>query len=173
MLSGCSGGDEDLQRCMKLRERLLTGGCSFETVVTADYGEAVYTFTLNCDGNREGAVSFCVSAPEEISGISGTIDGGKGQFTFEDTILAFPLLAEGEVSPVSAPWLLIRALRSGYIASAGAEGELLRLSVNDSYEADALRLDVWIDGQDRPVRGEILWQGRRVLSMEIKSFDFL
>jgi len=173
MLSGCTDADDGLQRCMKLRERLLTGGCSFETVVTADYGEAVYTFALNCDAEGEGAVSFCVASPEEITGISGTIDGGKGKFVFDDTVLAFPLLAEGEVSPVSAPWLLIRALRSGFMASAGKEGDLLRLSVNDSYEADALRLDVWLDGQDKPVRAEILWQGRRVLSMEIKEFDFV
>lgn len=172
-LSGCGGGDKALQRCMVFRERLLSEGCGFQAQVTADYGEAVYTFTLECHVDTEGTLSFSVVSPEEISGIGGTIGAGKGRLVFSDTILAFPLLAEGEVSPVSAPWLLMQALRSGYLASAGMEGDLLRLSVNDSYAEDALRLDVWFDAEDIPQRAEILWQGRRVVSMEIKDFGFV
>ena len=172
-LSGCGVEDKSLQRCMDFRQRLLSEGCAFTAVVTADFGEAVYTFTLECQGDGEGNLSFSVAAPEEIAGIGGTVSAGQGRLVFSDTVLAFPLLAEGEVSPVSAPWLMLQALRSGYLSSAGMEGDRLRLSISDSFSQDPLGLDVWFDGENRPEYAEIAWQGRRVVSIEIKEFCFV
>ena len=116
---------------------------------------------------------FSIISPEAIAGIAGSIHGGKGNLSFLDSVLAFPLLADGEVSPVSAPWLMLNSLRGGYLHTAGADGELYRITVFDSYEEDSLQLDVWLDGDNLPVYGEILWRGRRVLSMEVKDFAFV
>ena len=77
------------------------------------------------------------------------------------------------MTPVSGPWILIRTLQGGYLTSCTGEDNLLHLSVNDSYEADALKLDIWLDGDDRPVRGEILYGGRRILSLEVSNFEYL
>ena len=173
VLSGCSGENRDMERCMALREKMLVTGCSFRGTVTADFGDSVYSFTLDCSGDSEGNLSFSVLSPEEISGIGGTIRAGKGKLEYLDTVLAFPLLADGELSPVSAPWILLTALRSGYLASCGKEGDMLRLTVHDSYAEDALCLDVWLDGNNVPKRAEFLWQGRRVLSMELEDFRFV
>jgi hypothetical protein len=90
-----------------------------------------------------------------------------------DKVIAFDLLADGQLSPVSAPWVFMKALRSGYLTSCGKEGEYLRLAVDDSYADDALHLDIWLGEGDLPVRAEILWQGSRVLSMEVGNFTFL
>ena len=87
--------------------------------------------------------------------------------------MAFPLLAEGQVSPVSAPWLLMKTLRSGYLTSCGTEDGTLRLSIDDSYEDDALHLDIWLNEEELPKHGEILWQGRRILSVAVENFRFL
>lgn len=162
-----------MARGLKLREKLLGQACSFVANITADYGDKTYTFQIGCTADSDGSVSFIVVSPASISGISGTLKAESGYLTFDDTLLAFPLLADGEVSPVSAPWLLIKSLRSGYLSSAGHDGEFVLLTLSDSYEQEALHVDVWLDGNDLPYRCDILWQGRRVLSMELENFAFV
>lgn len=162
-----------MNRCMAFRERILVTGCSFRGTVTADFGDSLYSFTLDCLSDAEGNLKFKVVAPEEISGIGGTVRAGKGKLEYEDLVLAFPLLADGEISPVSSPWILVQALRGGYLASCGKEGDFLRLTVHDSYAEDALHLDVWLNESNEPIRAEILWHGRRVLSMELEDFRFV
>ena len=65
--------------------------------------------------------------------------------------------------------MLVSALRGGYLTSAGMEGELLRVSVNDSYEDDALNLDVWLDSSDIPQRADICYAGKRILSLKLEN----
>ena len=173
LLTGCSGENREMTRCIALREQLLVSGCSFVGDITADFGDKVYTFSLNCTADSQGALSFSFIFPEEIADIGGIIHAGKGKLEYQDTVLAFPLLAEGEVSPVSAPWLLINGLRSGYLASCGKNGNEILLTVHDNYEEDALLLEVWLSEDIIPLRTDILWKGRRVLSMVIKDFRFV
>lgn len=172
-LTGCSGTDALLERGMALREKMQQSGCSFTAKVTADYGDKVYTFAMQCTANEEGTVAFTVTEPESISGITGSVSGTGGKLTFDDTVLAFELLADGEVSPVSAPWLLIKTLRGGYLSSCKMDGENLCLTIDDSYEEDALQLDIRLTSDDLPESAEILWQGRRVLSIAVESFVFV
>ncbi|MBE6976709.1 MAG: hypothetical protein E7439_05910 [Ruminococcaceae bacterium] len=173
LLSGCSGDSDEMNRAMTLRTKLLAKSVNFDAVVTADYGDAVYTFTMNCQSDTKGNVTFTVKEPETISGITGSISAIGGKLTFDDQALSFALLADGQLSPVSGPWILMRALRSGYLTTCGKDGENLRLSVDDSYADDALHLDVWLGEGDLPIRGEILWKGRRLLSVEVKNFTFV
>ena len=172
-LSGCSGETQEMNRCLSLRERLLVNGCSFAANLTSDFGDKVFSFSMQCTVNDQGTLRFTVIAPEEISGIGGTIHAGKGELEYEDTILAFPMLAEGELAPVSAPWLLVSSLRGGYLTSCGMDEDILRITVHDSYEEDSLLLDVWVNEDDCPIYAEIFWHGRRVVSMEIKDFHFV
>jgi len=174
VFSGCGEKDGALDRPMTLRKKLLDGnGCRFDATITADYGDAVYTFSMECQADAQGNLTFTVKAPETISGITGVISDSRGKLTFDGQALAFAMLADGHVTPVSAPWLLIKTLRSGYLNACGNDGEYTKISIDDSYEADALHLDVWIDGNLLPVRGEILWQGRRVVSLEVGNFVYL
>ena len=174
MLTGCSGVREELDRAMTLRAKLLAAqGVSFDTVITADYGDKTYTFSASCVTDGQGKLSFTVQEPQAIAGITGTVSQTGGKLTFDDKALAFDVLADGLVSPVSGPWLLMKTLRSGYLTSCGIQGEYLRLTIDDSYADDALHLDIWLDSNDVPVRGEILWQGRRILSLEVKNFQIL
>lgn len=162
-----------MQRGLALREKLFSQKCSFVARVTADYGDKIFTFRIGCTADTDGAISFAVIAPESIAGIMGGMKADSGYLTFEDTVLAFPLLADGELSPISAPWLLISTLRRGNMASAGMDGDELLLTIHDSYEEDALRLDIWLDAEDNPLRCDIVWQNRRILSVEIEDFAFV
>ena len=171
LITGCGGKGKELHRAMELRSRLLEASeCSFRTEITADYGDKVHNFTMENTSDGNGNVRFTVSAPDSIAGIAGTIRNSGGELTFEDTALSFPLLADGQLAPVSAPWLLMKTLRSGYLTSAGMEGELLRITIDDRYEEDALTADIWIDSENCPVRGEFLWQGRSILTILVEDF---
>ena len=174
LLSGCGSSSTELERGMALRSRLLqASGVSFETDITADYGDKVHSFSMSCRADEGGNLSFTVTAPESISGITGTVAEGDGRLTFENTALCFDLMAEDQITPVSAPWILLRTLRGGYLTSAGMEEDQIRLTINDSYEDDALQLDIWLDEQELPVRAEIVYDQRRILSLDVKAFEIL
>lgn len=173
LLTGCAGAKDTMDRAMALRSALLAKGAEFDATVTADYGDKTYSFGMHCLLDEQGKLTFSVTAPETIAGITGTVSASGGRLTFDGNALAFSLLADGQVSPVSGPWLLMKTLRSGYLTSCGMENGCLRVAIDDSYEDDALHLDIWLDERDCPKRGEILWQGRRILTVEIENFAFL
>ncbi len=157
---------------MAFRTKLLAGSATFDAAITADYGDKTYTFSADCVVDAQGELTFSVTEPQSIAGITGTVSAKGGKLTFDGHALAFELLADGQVTPVTGPWILMNTLRSGYLTSCGAEGEKLRLAIDDSYKDDALHLDIWLDGNDLPERGEILWQGRRILSIAVSNFKF-
>lgn len=175
LLTGCKDQNQELERMMTFRASLLSGmGCRFQAVVTADYQTELYQFTMDCRGDEQGNLHFTVIEPESISGISGiiSIDGGKLTFN-EERALAFEMIADGQVTPVSAPWLLMKALRGGCVTSCGTENDMMRVSVDESYDEDSLKLDVWFSNDDIPTNAEILWAGRRILSLEVTKFEIL
>ncbi len=173
ILTGC-GNASQLDRGLALRQKLLASdGCQFDCEILSDHIDKLYQFSLQCTGDKEGTLSFTVLAPESISGITGTVAQEKGALTFDEEVLVFPLLAEGEITPVSAPWLMLRALRSGYLAASGTDGELLLLNIDDSYGERPMEINVWVNDQDQPEKCEILWKGRRVVSLRVSNFRYL
>lgn len=172
ILTGCTGKRDEMDRAMTLRATLLgSEGCSFTARLTADYGDAVHEFTLYCEGTNKGNLGFRVEDPESLSGITGRFRGEEGELIFDDTALTFPLLADGQVTPVSGPWIFLKTLLGGYLTSCNQEEEYLHLTINDSYEEDALQLEIWLNAEDIPVQAEILYGGRRILTMQIEDFQ--
>lgn len=171
LLSGCGRKDDALDKALAMRQRLQGAACTFDCTVTADYGEKIHVFSMRCAADLSGDMTFEVVSPESISGITGVVSNDKGKLTFDDKALAFELLADGQFSPVSAPWILIRTLRGGYLTSCTETDYGMLLCIDDSYDSDPLRLDVRMDKDGNPISAEILWQGRRILSMEIENFQ--
>lgn len=170
-LNGCSSDDSQLQRPMQLRERIIKASSgSFEMIVTADYGDKLHTFQLSCTADAHGNIQFTVTDPSAIAGISGNMNAAGGALTFDDQVLVFPPLADGQISPVSCPWLFWNTLRSGYIVSCGKDGDNLRVIIDDSYEENPVQLDFWLNNENVPIRSEILFKGKRILSMDVKNF---
>lgn len=174
ILTGCTGKREEMDRIMNLRAKLLgSEGCTFTAQITADYGDAFHEFTLFCEGNNDGDLGFQVGVPDSIAGITGRFKGSEGFLTFDDVALSFPLLADGQVTPVSGPWILLKTLLGGYLTACTMEEDLLHLTINDSYEEDALQMEIWLSPEDLPVQAEILYGGRRILTMTIENFQIL
>ena len=174
LLTGCSKTKDMLDKAMTLRVDLLA--CEsyvFDATVTADYGDEVNTFGLHCQGDNDGNLEFTVTSPETIAGITGEISAGAGKLTFDDEAVVFPLLAEGQVTPVGGPWILMKTLMGGYLTACNEEEGLVHLMINDSYADDALELEIWLDGASHPIQAEIGYEGRRIVTMEIENFQIL
>lgn len=172
-LFGCDNHSE-INDAMQLREKILAvDGCEFFAEVTADYGDKIYSFSMVCSFDNEGNMYFNVSAPETISGITGTVKANGGQLTFDEQAIAFPLLADDQLTPISAPWIFMRSIRSGYIHSGGRDENDIYLCLHDNYEEDALQVDIWLNNDLQPKRAEILWKNRRILSINITDFTYL
>ncbi len=173
MLTGCSSSDVAQDRAMLLRKNVLEKDCTFDAVMTADYGDVIFEFRMACSADKDGNMNFTVLQPESISGITGNFTASGGKLTFDDEVLAFEMLADGQLSPVSAPWMMIRTLQSGYMDAYGVDEEGLRLQIYDSYRDEALQLDIWTNRNDIPVRAEIVYSGRRILSIDVENFVFM
>ena len=171
LLSGCKSTKDALDTALDLRQRILNAeACSFHAAVTADYGDSIYHFKMSCSTNKSGQLNFIVTEPESISGICGKIDLQSSHLTFDDKVLAFSPLADGQITPVYAPWIFYQTLRSGYVSACGANSDGYLLQINDSYEEDALELTIQLNKEQLPIFAQIVWQGRRILSLEIEDF---
>ncbi len=174
MLSGCGGENVPMDQMLELRSSLLNAqSCQFDGEVTADYGDKIYTFSMHCTADAKGNLRFSVTEPETIAGITGTIEGKQGSMTFDDTVLAFEMLCDGQLTPVSAPWVFLTALRGGYVSDCGKDGDYTQVTLQDSFGEDAMTVFLWLDGDNVPVHGEILWKERKILTLEIKNFQML
>ena len=174
LLAGCSAGEDALDTGMELRAKLLKADrVSFCIDISADHGDILDLFSMECSTDSGGMLLFTVTSPDTIAGITGQITAESGALTFDDTALYFPPVGQNRLSPVSAPWILIKTLRSGYLRSAGVEQEQIRLTFVDSYEEHALQVDIWLDKNDLPERVEVLSEGFLILSLDVSNFEIL
>jgi len=174
LLCGCGKKEDGMKAALSFRDRLLNASeCGFTAEVIADYGDVLHSFTLKTKTNSQGVLSFTVDSPETIRGISGSVGQSGSALLFEDKVLAFPMLADGQLAPVAAPWIFVQALRSGYISSVSEEEEHWRLSLLDSHEGEPLTLDVWFDTQWIPVQCRIYYKGEDILALQLEDFQIL
>lgn len=173
-LTGCQNSNKAMDRTVAVREALLSAqGCTFDAIITADYGETLHVFQMNCQCEADGDMNFTVTYPESISGITGHVRQDSAGITFDGHVLAFEKLADGYISPVSAPWVFLKTLRSGYIRSCSQEDNKISAVIDDSFADDALQLHISFDEHDIPTNAEIIWQNRRILSLEISNYSYL
>jgi len=174
LFTGCANSHDGMNEFISMRDKILKGnGCSFETSVATDYGDTVSTFGLTCKTDNLGDMTLTVTHPDSISGISCKISGGKGQLTFDNEAVAFEMIADGQITPISAPWLFVKALRGGYISSCSDSDTGATIRIDDSFGNVAFSVDVWVDEAFLPKAAEVIWNGKRIMSMEISSFTIM
>ena len=170
-LLGCSGPEPAMEAALDLRSRCLASpAVRFRAEIRADYITGFEEFTLDCETSPDGAVAFRVASPEEIADICGTVRQDEGTVEFDGAVLAYPLMAQGRLSPLSGPWVVMKAIRSGCIIAAGQEGELTRITIDDSYADNALTVDVWLE-EGQVIQAEVAWEGLRCLVMTFDDFS--
>ena len=173
LLCGCSNQDNALDKALSLRNRIVDGSsCCFSATVSADYGDKLYVYSAKCTAERNGDLTFEVISPLTIAGITGKISGNGGTIYFDDVVLAFPTIADDLISPVSAPWLFMKTLRSGYLKDCTRTKDGFAVSIDDSYDENAFQVIINTNG-DTPISAEIFWNNRRILTISIEDFAIL
>ena len=154
------------------RSRIISsGGCGFRVRITADYGQEVREFTLDCDSDGEGNVSFCVVEPDSIADITGVINGDEGTVTYDGLQLAFPLFVNDQISPVSASGLVLDCWLNEYILSAGMTDQIYRVTYEKKIQEKALLIDTYFE-KDIPISAELCYNGYRIMNLMISEFSF-
>ncbi len=172
LLTGCKGEESLLTQAIAFRGQLISaGGCSFCAEITADYEQEVQTFTLECDANEEGEITFRVLAPDSIADISGHMEGGEGKVTYDGLQLAFPLLVYDRISPVSAPALVVTCWLKEFILSAGSSQENYRVTYEKKIQEKVLLIDTYFE-KDIPISAELCYNGYRIINMKITEFSY-
>ena len=125
-------------------------------------------------GHFTGSLALVnIVASMVFAGISGTVQSRGGKLTFDSTALAFGLLADGKVSPATAPYVVAESWRTGYITSVGQEENGLRLTVDTSLEENPLTVDTWLDREKGiPIFAEVCYNGQRILTISISEFQY-
>ena len=82
LLGGCGGRSQGVSPAIAFRASLVqAGGCSFRAELTADYGDYVVPFALDCETEVNGPTHFTVAAPETLAGITAAVDETGGTVT--------------------------------------------------------------------------------------------
>lgn len=144
-------------------------GCSFTAGIRADYGERVYEFTMSVATSGE-ETTLTVLQPESISGITARVSEDRTSVTFDGTELDFGILANGLLSPVETPWLLMQCWKQAYIAYAGADGDQQRVTYLRGYDEEEITVDTWFSS-GVPVYAEVSCGDTRYLTVEITDFQ--
>ena len=125
LLGGCGGRSQGVSPAIAFRASLVqAGGCSFRAELTADYGDYVVPFALDCETEVNGPTHFTVAAPETLAGITAAVDETGGTVTYDGLMMDFGLLANGRLAPAAGPAVVAYCWSSAYLA-AGGEAEKL------------------------------------------------
>lgn len=174
VLTGCSANTNGINDVVTLRNNLQnSSGCSFDVSVTTDYGDSLSSFALSCNYDKQQNLEITVLKPETISNIKCKISGEKGQLTFDEEVVVFEMIADGQITPISTPWLLMKALSGAYINATANEKEGMLVRLDDSFNGTLYSVDLWLDENDVPKLAEIIWEGKRIVSMTISNFKIL
>ena len=158
LLSACSA-KRPAQPPLTFRTALLqSGGCSFTAAITADYGESAASFTL--------------TEPESIAGIQAQVKDTAASVSYDGMQLGLGSLADGNLAPLAAPYVLGQCWAGEYIDATGTEDGLLRTTYRMGYEEKELVVDTWFSQEPlAPVRAELSFEGRMVLRADISAFS--
>ncbi len=169
LLTGCGAERASAQTAVSFRTSLNeAAGCSFQAEVTADYGDHIREYTLECSCTP-AETGFTVVAPEQIAGITATVTGEDAAVSYEGTILAVEEFSTRRISPMAAPCILERAWREGYVQATGMDGDLEQVEYRLGYGSAELTV-MTVFSQGIPRRGEISDGKNNLITCNISEF---
>ena len=170
LLCACGAGETSAQTPVSFRTGLKEAeGCSFVAALTADYGEYIRQFTLECHC-ASGALTLTVQDPYNAAGITAVVSGDQAEVSFGDTILAVEEFSTRRISPMAAPYILERAWSEGYISATGTDGTCETVEYLLGYGSDELIVTTFFEN-GLPLRAEISDGANVLIHCEISDFS--
>lgn len=177
-LTACGGGGDVVQElALTIRTAYVSAnGCTGRMEITADYGQRVYTYTVDVTVDGENTV-LVVAAPEEVAGVTARLQGTDSWLEYDGAVLETGPLSPDGLSPLGAVPALLERARSGFMDSCTmeqlGERESLRVLCRDPSmgQGEGTQTVLWFDPDSAALlRGEILVEGRRVILCECMEF---
>jgi len=180
LLAGCAGGgkDDPRQAASVIRgEYLSMTGWSATAKLTADYGERVFSFTVDGRWEREGETVLTVIEPDLLAGITARIEDGEGYLEYDGAGLSIGLLDRDGLTPIALLPVLMKHVTEGYMAQCDWEGEgenrLLRVLCRDPElgEQEGTEYVLWFDPATHALlRAEVSVAGTTRLTALLTDF---
>ena len=172
LFCGCGEKDGHLSEGIAFRSKLVQqNGCRFRAEITADKGSDILRFCLDCEGDGQGNVSFVLTEPETLAGISGTISEAGGKITYDGMSVDFGLLLQDAIAPAAAPALLVNSWISGYMLWGGKDGETYCMCCEQVLEGRSLEVESFFKNE-LPFYAEVCYNGSRILEIQIIDFQY-
>ena len=173
-MTGCSKQSTGVSDALEFRQRLSKAEkITFDAHVTADYGNRMYVFDVSCVAQSDGCVAFTVLKPETIAGITGSVSASGGKLTFDDTVLLFEPLTQGQITPAIGPWLMMKAIFGGYVRAVSDIKDGVEFNIDDTFKSESFQMTLKVNQEQEPIFCEIIWNNRRILSIQINNFTVM
>lgn len=174
LLTACGGGGEKDPAAALQQQYAAVAEATMEADVTCHYEGEERTYTLLC-AYTPAKSTITVLAPDNLAGISATLEGEELTLSYEDISLDAGSYSAAAVSPVAALPKLMTAAASGYLTEQSEEtvGErpCLRLTFDLSEEEGAV-YTTWFDQETLlPMQSEISVDGAVVFEVAWSRFE--
>lgn len=179
LLSACGAGGsgEPQELALTIRnEYISASGCAAQLEVVADYGQRVYTYTVDVTVTGDEGV-LTVTAPEEVAGLVVRMGPEQGWLEYDGAVLETGPLDQDGLTPVGAVFALLESARSGFIDSCVQEEldqrQTLRVLCRQPElpAGQGREITLWFDtGTHGLVQGEIRVDGYRVILCRFRQF---
>lgn len=150
--------------------------CAGTAEVTADYGQRVYTFTLDFTWQREGETALTLTAPQDLAGLTARVEQDQARLEFDGVILDTGELTGEGLTPLELVPSLMGWVQTGFMSQCVyedlGEAPALRVGFRDpEVQAGAgAECTVWFSREDHSIlRAELFWNGELVLSGEFSN----
>ncbi|MEL4106669.1 hypothetical protein AAFA46_07535 [Oscillospiraceae bacterium WX1] len=166
LLTSCSAKNNGEALALKIRASLLeTTALTLTAVITADYGDRVYDFTVQYTGGADKG-DIDILAPQEIAGLKAHVSISGGTLEYDGAILDTGALTKNGLSPAEAVPLLLSQWQRGYISGCNYEnlGDTKALAVTTDI-SETITQRTWFDVKTLlPLRSELNENGKMVLA---------
>ena len=169
LLTACHSSASTPEAAVRELRRSFSDGAQVQgrAVLTADYGERVYTYTVSIDGSAQ-AGTMTVEDPENIAGTVLQWSDGSTRLSCEDMTLETGPLSE-HLSPSDAVPVLLEACQTGELLECSWEEELLCAKLAHPSRGGTAALCWFQDGALR--RCELSEEGRTLLTLDFSGFS--
>lgn len=170
LLAGCAAREDNDRAADIQRSYAAMAGCAARVEVAVARPDETLRCTLDLE--RDGdETQLTVVEPEALAGVGVTVTGDALALRYEDMILDAGS-ADENVSAVNAADIVLRAVASGWLVERGAEGDALRLCFETEQGGTPLRVAVWFDETNAPLRAELEKNGEILAELRFTDFSF-
>ena len=181
-LSACSGGtgeNEAETMALDVRAKYIEmTSCSAHLDLTADYGERVYQYGVDCAWAKTGETVLTITAPESVAGVTARIAAGETALEYDGVRVETGALDDAGLSPIDAVPALLTYAREGFLAECVLEDwdgtQRLHVTCRDPENdpGTGREAQLWFDPATCAlVRGEISDEGTTVIQCELSAFE--